>query len=89
MCFLWYSLQYNEETPQSVRSRSSSVNEVKQGPSRMRRTFSHESNRDSQLGDKIRDVLESASGAANELTGDGSPSDQGGFETPKAVGLRP
>ena len=62
------------------------MNEVKQGPSRMRRTFSHESNRDSQLGDKIRNVLESASDAAGEHTGDGSPSDQGGFETPKAVG---
>jgi hypothetical protein len=61
----------------------------------MRRTFSHESNNDSQLGEKIRNRLEVvssesttedlATGAAvtEDATSGGQSS---GFETPKAVG---
>jgi hypothetical protein len=62
------------------------VNEVKQGPSKLRQTFSHESDRDSQLGDRIRHSLESVDfspAAIDTAVDEGGGGD--GFETPKPV----
>ena len=58
----------------------------------MRRTFSHESNNDSQLGEKIRSRLESESTTEEIAKGAAATEDaflagqSSGFETPKAVG---
>ena len=71
-------LKYSEETPAST-PLGRTESEVKQGPSRLR-TFSRESEHDSQIGEMIRQSLETLD--------DFSPTDMAGrsaedFETPK------